>query len=561
MIRAMLLAFALLPLMTMAALADAAPATADRIFVNGRIWTGDEARPAAQALAVRGGRLLAVGTDAEVRKLAGTATPVVDLAGLRVVPGFYDGHMHVMGGSLGLDEVDLVGTRSVAEVQERLAEYAKANPGKAWIVGGGWAYGELGEAPTRARLDAVVSDRPVLLADRDHHSSWVNSKALALAGVGSETKDPADGIVVRDAAGAPTGLLKEGAVDLVATHVPPPTPEETQRALRKGMALLASYGLTSVQDALFSEANVPVFERLLQDGGFKVRVRAALPLVREPDAAVLERYRALRARHAKDDRLRFEAVKSMLDGVIDAKTASMLEPYTSGGLGLPNWTDADLDRAIAVFDREGFQVMLHACGDRAIRQALDAFERVGRTGAPRERRHRVEHAEVPTDADRSRFKALGVVASTQALFANPDKTTLENYAVLLGPARTSRANAFKRFDDAGAVQAFGSDWPVFSAEVLRGIYCAVTRVTPEGTPPGGFYPESRISVEAALRHFTAGSAYAAFEENEKGTLAADKLADFVVLSEDILAGPPERILKARVVLTVMGGEETYRSPR
>jgi predicted amidohydrolase YtcJ len=367
--------------------------------------------------------------------------------------------------------------------------------------------------------------------------------------------------VVGDATGAPTGLLKEGAVSLVAKHVPPPTPEDTQRALRKGMALLASYGLTSIQDAGFSEGNVAAFERLLQEGGFKVRVRAALPLLPNPDAALLERYRALRTRHAKDDRLRFEAVKAMLDGVIDAKTASMLEPYTSGGLGLPNWADADLERAVATYDRDGFQVMLHACGDRAIRQALDAFEKVGKAGAPRERRHRVEHAEIPTDVDRARFETLGVVASTQALFANPDKTTLENYAVLLGPARTSRANAFKRFDAVGAAQAFGSDWPVFSAEVLKGIYCAVTRVTPEGTPQGGFYPENRISVEAALRHFTAGSAYAAFEERKKGTLTPGKLADFVVLSDDILAGPPEQILKARVVLTVMGGEETYRAPR
>jgi predicted amidohydrolase YtcJ len=224
------------------------------------------------------------------------------------------------------------------------------------------------------------------------------------------------------------------------------------------------------------------------------------------------------------------------------------------------WTQEELNEAAALYDREGFQIQLHAIGDRAIRMALDAFEHASRANGTSGRRHRIEHAEVPAPADLPRFRSLGVVASTQAMFANPDKTALENYAVLLGPERTARANAFARFDAAGIVQAFGSDWPVFPMEPLRGLFCAVTRMTPEGTPAGGWHPENRISAEAALRHFTADAAFANFDEGVKGTLTPGKLADFVVLSEDVLKAPPERLLEARVLLTVLGGRDTFRSP-
>ena len=259
-------------------------------------------------------------------------------------------------------------------------------------------------------------------------------------------------------------------------------------------------------------------------------------------------------------RIKFGAVKGLLDGTVDARTAAMLEPYVGGGSGLPMWPEDQLKRSAAAWDAAGFQIMLHAIGDKAIRLALDAFEHAARVNGTSGRRHRVEHAEVPDPADLPRFARLGVIASTQALFANPDQTTLENYAPLLGPARAARANAFGRFDQAGAVQAFGSDWPVFPMEPLRGIYCAATRQTPEGTPAGGWHPENRLSVEAALRHFTADAAYASFDEAEKGTLSPGKLADFVVLSQDLLALPPERLLEAKVLLTVVGGRESFRSP-
>ena len=542
----------------LAALAAAAspppPEPADRVFVNGRVWTADAEHPWAQALAVRGPLLAAVGTEAEVRLLVGPRTEVLDLAGRLLTPGFNDAHMHL----LVLDEADLDGAASVAEIQSRLREYARAHPERPWVTGRGWGFGAFGgEAPTAAHLDAAVSDRPVYVRDRDGHSAIANRRALALAGVTRETPNPEDGEVVRGADGGPTGLLKESAAGLVGRHVPPPTEEEQYRALKLRLDQAASYGLTSIQNA--STIALPVFERVMAEGGLKVRVYASLPLKADLPAEELARYRGLRETH-RGPLLKFGSVKGFLDGVIDASTAAVLEPYTRGGTGHLNWTDDELRRTVAFYDREGFQVLLHACGDRAIRQGLDAYASAAQANHTHGRRHRIEHVEVADPADLPRFRALGVIASTQAFFASPDQTTLENYAPLLGPVRASRSNAFKLFDDAGAVQAFGSDWPVFPMRALHGMYAAVTRRTAAGDPPGGWYPENRISVEAALRHFTRDAAFASFDEAVKGTLTAGRLADFVVLSEDVTSGPPERLLSARVLLTVMDGRDTHREP-
>jgi len=243
---------------------------------------------------------------------------------------------------------------------------------------------------------------------------------------------------------------------------------------------------------------------------------------------------------------------------VDARTAAMFEPYVGGGTGIPFWEQDDLNATVALYDKEGFQVLLHAIGDKAIHMALDAFEYAAKINGTTGRRHRVEHVEVPLLTDLPRFKQLGVIASTQALFASPDATVLENFAVLLGPERASHADSFKLFDDAGAVQAFGSDWSVFDFSPLEGIYAAVTRMTPEGNPKGGWYPAGCITVEAALRHYSRDGAYASFDEGVRGTLSAGKLADLVVLSQDILTVPPAEIPKTRVLLTIMGGRDTYR---
>lgn len=552
--KAWLVSCALLPVLCLPA---AAQERADTIFVNAKVWTGDPAHPAADALAVRGDRLMAVGAREEILKTSGPATSIVDLHGMRVVPGFNDAHWHFAARR----EADLVDSGGVGELQRRLAEHARANPGHGWITGRGWGYTDFpGRIPDRKYVDRVISDRPVFLWERDGHMGVANSKALELAGLTDSTPDPPHGRIEHDASGRLTGELKEAAMSLVAERIPPPTPEEYYRALDETMKKAASYGITSLQEASagFTPDEMSAFERLLAEGNFVVRFYVSIPLLKQAADADLARFDVLR-KTFRGPLLKFGSAKGMLDGTVDAKTALMMEPYAGGGTGIPMWTQEELDRSVALYDQNGFQIWLHAIGDQAIHMALDAYEKAAEKNHTSGRRHRVEHAEVPDLADYPRFKRLGVIASTQALFANPDSTTLENYAVLLGPARASHANAFRLFDDAGAVQAFGSDHPVFSMEALRGIYCAATRTTPEGIPAGGWYPENRISVEAALRHFTADAAFASFDEENKGTLSAGKLADFVVLSRDILSEPPAVILDSKVLLTVMGGRVTYRA--
>lgn len=544
---------------------------ADRIFVNGVIWTEDDARPTAQALAVSGDRLLAVGSNSEIRALASPDTAVVDLHGRFVVPGFQDSHLHFPGPSI--NEVELVGADSLQDFQQRIADFAKTHPNLPWIVGAGWGYALFpNQAPDKKYLDAVVSDRPVYVSERDGHMGLANSKALGLAGITGATPDPPNGRIMLEPDGQPTGELKEAAQELLTSHIPPRTDEDRYESLLQHMDEAASYGLTAVQEAVLDLGDWPVFERALAAGKVKLRFRFA-PLILPQDGgsprnhklekplteADLAPYRQLRDTF-RGPVFKFGSIKGFLDGTVDAKTAAMSQPYVGGGTGIPFWEQDDLNRTVALYDQEGFQVMLHAIGDKAINMALNAFEYAEKTNHTSGRRHRIEHVEVPAASDLPRFRQLGVIASTQAMFANPDATTLKNFAAVLGPERAAHADDFKQFDDAGAVQAFGSDWPVFSDQVLPAIYCAVTRTTPQGTPPGGWYPANRISVEAALRHFTRDGAYASFDENQRGTLTAGKLADFVVLSQNILKVAAPQILQTKVLLTVMGGRDTYRAP-
>jgi predicted amidohydrolase YtcJ len=531
---------------------------ADRVFVNGRVWTGEPGKALAEALAVRGSTLLEVGTTSAIRRLAGKGTDVVDLRGRFVAPGFIDAHLHLVGGGLSLEELRLDDASEFATVAARIGAWARAHPEERWVTGEGWTYAAFpGGLPSRVQLDALVPDRPAFLSSYDGHTGWANSAALRLAEVTRATKDPHGGEIVRDAAGEPTGVLKESAQQLVERLLPKKLPYEVERALRRAIAQAAAWGLTGVHQAGISEEELSSLARALEATP-QLRVYAALRMERDPTPAVLASQDELRRRFATP-RLRVGAVKGFLDGVVEAKSAAMFEPYPGGGTGLPRFTQEELDRAVAAYDKAGWQVMLHAIGDRAVDMALTAFERAARTNGTSGRRHRVEHIEVPRTADLPRFKALGVIASTQAMFPYPNANHLEVYVPALGPERARRALAFKAVDDAGAVQAFGSDWPVFTAEVVRGIATAVTRTTLEGTPAGGWEPLQRLSVEAALRHFTRDAAYAEHAEQERGLLKQGRAADFVVLSQDLLALPPERIAATKVLLTVVGGQDSFRA--
>ncbi len=549
--------FALLACALALALPARADGTPERIYVNADVWTGDIAKPIARAFAVAGGRFAAVGTDAEVRKLAGPGTETVDLQGRRVVPGFNDSHWHLPARR----SARLENAGSVQVIQQRLQEYVRTLPVTGWVTGRGWMPTDFpGRTPHKRYLDAVFSDRPVVIRDRDGHQALANTRALEFANIDRTTPDPADGRIARDANGDPTGLLQEGAAGLVTSLLPELSAEETYQLLLDELATAASLGLTSLQDATdvgLTDTERAAIERAQAEGRLIVHYRASVPFDKDATPEQIAGYAAMRDR-SRGQLLYYGFAKGMLDGTVDAKTAYMLDPYVGGGTGLPMWSQADLDRTAVAYDRAGLQLALHAIGDGAIRMALYGYEHVTKVNGPRDRRHRVEHIEVPALSDIPRFRELGVIAATQAIFATPDVVTLENYAPLIGPERASHAQPFRLFDEAGAVQAFGSDYPVYPMNPLRGIYTAVTRQLLDGTPAGGWYPANRIGVEAALRHYTVDAAYASFDEQRKGTISAGNSADFVVLSRDILAVPPRELLETKVLLTVMSGRETWR---
>jgi predicted amidohydrolase YtcJ len=547
---------------------------ADRIFINGKIWTGDDAQPTAQAMAISGDKILAVGTTAEIRALASGETEMVDLENRRVVPGFQDSHIHFLHSAANKGRrVELDDAETLEEIQRRVAEYAEANPEASWITGHGWGYAAFPDKTVdKKHIDKVVPDRPVYLTSRDGHMGFGNSKALELAGITRDTQDPPNGRIIKDQDGEPTGELQESAQRVIRGLIPEPTPDQVYNAFIKAMDEAAAVGLTAMHEAATSLEDLSLYEKAEASGKLKIRFSLSPVMVLKEgvasdvydleggmdSAAAIAKYKELRDR-LSGPLIQLVSVKGILDGTIDAKTAAMFEPYVGGGTGLPFSTQDEINATVALYDKAGFQVLIHAIGDKAINMALNAFEYAQKVNGSRDHRHRVEHAEMPTLSDVQRFKELGVIASTQPMFANPDATVLENFAVLLGPERAQYADSFSIYDDAGVVQVFGSDYAVMTYDVLRGIEVAVTRMTESGNPPGGWYPKGCISVEAALRHYTVDAAFGTFQEDIRGTLTTGNFADFVVLSRDILEIHPTEISETDVLLTVMGGKNTYRS--
>ncbi len=538
---------------------------ADLLLTRGHIFTAEASAPWAEAVAIRGERIVYVGAASGAESFRGPRTEVVDLGGRLVVPGFNDAHIHLMSGALSLERVDLIEDDSLAAVQARIQAFAAQNAGRPWVLGRGWLYGSFpGGMPSREQLDAVVPDRPAYMECYDGHTGWANSKALALAGITRDTKDPANGVIGRDPkTGEPTGVLKEEATALLESRIPVPTGEARYALLLRALSLLGTQGITSVQDAGFAppelDTDVALLERARAEGRLTVRLRVSVRMAPGDVEGPIKVALQWGARH-RDSLLRFGAVKGFVDGVVEAKTAAMLEPYPDGTTGLPNWSSEALTAAVGAADRAGLQVWLHAIGDRGVRMALEAHEAALRANGRSDRRGRIEHIETISPADYPRFRALGVIASMQPLHANPDQNSETVWVPNAGPDRASRGLSWGSLERAGARLVFGSDWPVVTSDVRRGLYCAVTRKTREGRPRGGWLPEQAVSLESALRHYTVDAAYASFEEAQKGSLSPGKLADLAVLSEDLFQGPPEAILRARVVLTVMGGRVVYRAP-
>jgi predicted amidohydrolase YtcJ len=523
--------------------------------VNARVWTGDPRRPWADALAVRGERLAAVGSSAEVRKLAGPAARVVDAKGQMVVPGFVDAHVHFIDGGFRLSSVQLRDAKTPAEFTARIKAFAATLPKGEWITGGDWDHEQWGgELPARAWIDSVTPDHPVWVSRLDGHMALANSAALRAAGVGRDAKEVEGGTIVRDVAGEPTGVLKDNAQDLVLRVVAEPSDARKDQALDAAMAYVAAQGVTSVHN-MGSWDDLATFQRARAAGRLRTRIYAAVPI------NTWERLRdTVAARGRGDAWLRWGALKGFVDGSLGSHTAAMLEPFT----------DAPADRGLFVntpenlyawtkgADAAGLHVIVHAIGDRAIRTQLDVFERVEKENGPRDRRFRIEHAQHLSAADVPRFKALGVVASMQPYHAIDDGRWADR---VIGPERAKLTYAFRSLLDAGATLAFGSDWFVAPPVPLEGIYAAATRRTLDEKHPGGWVPEQKVRVEDALRAYTAGSAYAGFADADLGRLERGRLADFVIIDRDLTHVPPETIRDARVTMTIVGGRVVYDRER
>ncbi len=577
---------------------------ADILLINGRVFRGFAPRSpipegsdlgprpqgAPTAVAVSDGRIVWVGTDAEARRdWRSGRTEVVDAGGGLITPGFDDAHIHVLSGGRSLDRVNLYPLGSVEAIQARVREYAAARPDAAWILGRGWLYAPFpGGLPTRELLDAVVEDRPAFLGCYDGHTAWVNSRALAAAGIDRTAPDPVNGIIERDpSTGEPTGVLKEAAMELVRGIIPTSTRDEDEASLRRAIAALNAAGVTAVQDAWTTVDEVAVWQAVREQGGLTARARLALPM--EPGQTLaewrdrLDGYASAVSDLEGDPWLSSGILKAMADGVIESRTAAMLEPYEEDtSSGQPEFGDDQLDAFVAEADRRGWQIEIHAIGDRGVRMTLDAFERVATVNGPwtgslrsgaagratlqeavatpgtLERRHRVEHIETIAAADIDRFGALGVVASMQPYHGVPTPNQIDVWSAAIGPERASRAWVYRSLLERGAVLALGTDWPVVPFDPMLELHVATTRQDDEGKPVGGWLPDERLPLPAALAAYGWGSAYAAGAEHRRGRIEPGLDADIAVLDRDLLAEGPGAILGTTTRATLAGGRIVYR---
>ena len=550
------------------------PVDADLVLTGGTVHTGTGAP--ARALAVSGDRVVAVGSDDDARSWAGPATRWVDLEERTVVPGFVDAHVHPVQAGLVLAACALEEARSAEEAVALVARYAAGHPDDGWITGGGWSMEWFpGGTPSRQLLDAVVPDRPVLLSNRDCHGAWANTAALRLAGVGAATPDPADGRIERERDGTPQGTLHEGAVDLVARLLPPPSERDLHEALVRAQSRLHALGVTGWQDAIVGTYGslpdvLPTYLEAARTGELTGRVVGALWWDRNRG---LEQVPDLLARRdvaggaRGTGRFRATTVKIMQDGVAENFTAGMLSPYLdacgcrTANRGLSYLDPELLTEAVRVLDAEGFQLHLHAIGDRAVREVLDALEAARAANGDRDLRHHVAHLQVVHPDDVPRFRELGVTANLQALWAAHEPQMDELTIPFLGPERAAWQYPFADLLAAGARLCAGSDWPVTTADPLQALHVAVNRQPPDDPSAEPLLPHQRLTPADFLRAYTAGSAWINHAEADTGTLGPGMLADLAVLDDDPLAVPPERIGSIEVTATYVGGRDVVAGDR
>jgi len=526
---------------------------ADLVLHHGNVYTMDRAAPRAEAVAIAGDRIAVVGEDAAMLDLLPRGGRAVDLEGRTVVPGFTDAHLHLLSFGLSLGQIDLAGAATLDEALARVAARAGAVPEGQWLVGRGWDHSLWGTCglPTRHDLDRVAPRHPVRLQHKCGHASWVNTRALELAGITKKTPDPPGGEIERESAsGEPAGILKEEAMALVSRLLDEPSVDEAAEATRAAIPHAHRAGLVGVH-TLEGALAFRAFQRLRSAGELRLRTLVTVPKG-NLDAAIQTGLRS----GFGDQWLRIGGVKIFADGALGSRTAYMLAPYEgeSDYCGVSTATPEHLREVVDKAARAGLPAFIHAIGDRANREALDAVEASREAGVGLHLRHRIEHAQLLDPADVGRFAALGVVASMQPIHATQDMLIADKH----WGSRSAGAYAFRSLLDDGAVLAFGSDCPVEDLSPLVGIHAAVTRRRADGSSgPEGWYPEQRLTVEEAVRAYTIGPAYAGGEEVSRGSLAPGKLADLVVLSQDIFAVDPMAILETDVVATLVGGEFVY----
>jgi predicted amidohydrolase YtcJ len=555
--RRLALALVLTPLALLAP-GIASSQSADLIVTNARIYTVDENRPVVDAMAIRGGRVVATGPQRGVMTLRGPNTQVLDLHGRTVIPGMIDAHVHLLNLGNSLRNVDLVGTNSYDEVVARVVARAKDTPAGTWIVGRGWDQNDWGDTrfPTHEALSRAVPNNPVVLTRIDGHATLVNAAAMRAAGVTAQTQDPSGGRLERNPDGSPTGVLVDAAMGIVNQKVPPATTEQVKNATQAAIAEMNRWGLTSVHDAGVGRAVIDAYEEVAREGRFNIRDYI---MVANNDSAINHYLQRGPQAGLYDNRLWIKAIKISADGALGSRGAALIEPYSDDpkntGLAL---VPAGRVRDVAVKAlRAGFQVNVHAIGDRANRTVLNEFEEALNQVPVADHRFRIEHAQIIHPDDVPRFAQLGVIPSMQASHQTSDMYWAVNR---LGPTRVLGAYAWRSLLNTGVIIANGSDLPVERTNPLISFEAAVSRQDAKGWPAGGWYPEQRMTREEALKSMTIWAAYAGFMEKDVGSLSPGKLADFVVLDQDIMRVPPELILQTNVLSTYLGGKAVYQKP-
>jgi len=523
---------------------------ADLILINGKIRT--MAGTTASAVACRGERIVAIGSESDVVASRGAGVEIVDLGGRLVLPAFTDAHTHFAGFAIGRRDVNLKGVTSLEEAARRVAEAAARTPTGLWIVGHGWLHDLWGGTqPTHAILDAAAPGYPVALRRNDGHAVWVSGEALRRAGITRDTVDPPGGEIYRDRAGEPTGVLAERAIDLVEKFIPEPTVDDLARAIEDALPIAHRSGLAGITCMEGFDAYRAY--RLLKENG-KLRLRIGMCLALD---AFDEEVEQIKREGRGDAWLHWTHLKIFADGALGPRTAWMLEPYDDdpSNRGICVTPPDEMRRLVERAAMEGIGCAVHAIGDAANRAVLDVFEATRPLWHPRGLRQRIEHAQSTTPADIPRFRQIGVIASMQPIHATQDMIVADR----AWGRRVASSYAFRSLADAGARLAFGSDCPVETLDVLQGLYAAVARRRADGYPPGGWHPEQRLTIAEAVAAYTSGAAWAEGEESRRGTIEVGKLADFVILADDIFAGTPETLLQTRVEGTIVGGDWVYRT--